>query len=322
MKKLLLLFSVALFATAVSAQTTLYVRGADPGWGAQSDNTWANTSVSGSTYVWDWSAAPKTITGEFKLAAIAADGGWDDTANYGPASATKINFSNGTFTSTVVCGAGAQNFNVPSQGATLSVSRIELDTNTLSVTIKGSDGASIDPTTIAMYFRGADNEWLNGIEESEVPAEWKGDNSANPNIYVWDWSNSPKQITGEFKFADWDYKTHNYGSGEADQSVYVGTAKTIAVGGENLMPGNVTLDNVTKVTLNLQTMTVLFSDEIPQSVDETSAAVVTAANGTIYADGELVIYDLVGNNVTAENGNLKGVYVVVVDGVSSKINVQ
>ena len=57
-------------------------------------------------------------------------------------------------------------------------------------------------------------------------------------------------------------------------------------------------------------------------MDETSAAVVTAANGTVYADGELVIYDLVGNNVTAENGNLKGVYVVVVDGVSSKINVQ
>ena len=83
-----------------------------------------------------------------------------------------------------------------------------------------------------------------------------------------------------------------------------------------------TYDFTFTLDASLQSVMGTFAKSTGSAVDETSAAVVTAANGTIYADGELVIYDLVGNNVTAENGNLKGVYVVVVDGVSSKINVQ
>ena len=83
-----------------------------------------------------------------------------------------------------------------------------------------------------------------------------------------------------------------------------------------------TYDFTFTLDVSLQSVSGTFAKSTGSAVDETSAAVVTAANGTVYADGELVIYDLVGNNVTAENGNLKGVYVVVVDGVSSKINVQ
>lgn len=58
------------------------------------------------------------------------------------------------------------------------------------------------------------------------------------------------------------------------------------------------------------------------AVENVTAAAISTANGTIFAEGEMQIFDLTGKNVTSQNGQLKGNYIVVVNGQSSKVNVQ
>lgn len=60
----------------------------------------------------------------------------------------------------------------------------------------------------------------------------------------------------------------------------------------------------------------------PVGLDQTELMEVYANNGTIYASGNLQIFTLTGLNVTSENGNLKGAYIVKVDGKVSKIMVK
>lgn len=45
-------------------------------------------------------------------------------------------------------------------------------------------------------------------------------------------------------------------------------------------------------------------------VQEVSASSLYTANGRIYYNGDLRIFDLLGRDVTADNGSLKGIYVV------------
>lgn len=65
-----------------------------------------------------------------------------------------------------------------------------------------------------------------------------------------------------------------------------------------------------------------FTPEATVALEQISAASVYANNGTIYADGNLEIFTLTGINVTSTNGNLKGAYIVKVDGKPSKIMVK
>ena len=60
----------------------------------------------------------------------------------------------------------------------------------------------------------------------------------------------------------------------------------------------------------------------PVGVSETELMELYADNGTIYASGNLEIFTLTGLNVTSQNGNLKGAYIVKVDGKVSKIMVK
>ena len=60
----------------------------------------------------------------------------------------------------------------------------------------------------------------------------------------------------------------------------------------------------------------------PVGVSETELMELYANNGTIYASGNLEIFTLTGLNVTSQNGNLKGAYIVKVDGKVSKIMVK
>lgn len=60
----------------------------------------------------------------------------------------------------------------------------------------------------------------------------------------------------------------------------------------------------------------------PVGVNQTELIDVYANNGTVYASGNLEIFTLTGLNVTSENGNLKGAYIVKVDGKVSKIMVK
>ncbi|HRS68242.1 MAG TPA: hypothetical protein P5564_06515 [Paludibacteraceae bacterium] len=60
----------------------------------------------------------------------------------------------------------------------------------------------------------------------------------------------------------------------------------------------------------------------PVGVSQTELMELYANNGTIYASGNLEIFTLTGLNVTSGNGNLKGAYIVKVDGKVSKIMVK
>ena len=51
-------------------------------------------------------------------------------------------------------------------------------------------------------------------------------------------------------------------------------------------------------------------DDTPVSVDEVSAVVIYAKDGTVYSEQEFEIFNLAGINVTAQNGSLQGIYVV------------
>ena len=60
----------------------------------------------------------------------------------------------------------------------------------------------------------------------------------------------------------------------------------------------------------------------PTVVVETDALVVSSAAGRIYAAGEFAIVNLIGQDVTADNGNLRGVYIVIAGDKYVKINVK
>ena len=64
-------------------------------------------------------------------------------------------------------------------------------------------------------------------------------------------------------------------------------------------------------------------EEGASAVEETAAVNVYAIGGTIYVDAEdYTIYDLAGQDVTAENGNLSGLYVVKVGEAVVKLKVK
>lgn len=112
--------------------TDLYLRGDQMGWGAQSSDEWKQTSVSsdGNVYTWEWTSAPKTLTGNFKIAALPADGGWDNSNNFGPKdNDVTLSFENGVATVTVWSDGGSKNINTTEQ-----VSKIEFDKADLTVT--------------------------------------------------------------------------------------------------------------------------------------------------------------------------------------------
>ena len=55
---------------------------------------------------------------------------------------------------------------------------------------------------------------------------------------------------------------------------------------------------------------------------ETSAPVVFAENGRIYCDGDFTVINIAGQDVTAQNGNLQGIFIVMVNGKAVKVNVK
>ncbi|MEE1183531.1 MAG: starch-binding protein, partial [Paludibacteraceae bacterium] len=57
------------------------------------------------------------------------------------------------------------------------------------------------------------------------------------------------------------------------------------------------------------------------SVEEVAAFAIYATNGTIYADCEFAIYNLIGIDVTAQNGSLNGKYIVKTEKGSKLISV-
>lgn len=115
-----------------------------------------------------------------------------------------------------------------------------------------------------IYLRGAVNNWLNDYlpaNPETVPEIWKGF-TEDGAVYVWDWSENPQQIVNEFKLADANWGTHNYGAATPDDAnVTLGEPKSISYNGWNF---TVPLDaewTISKITLDLNAQTVLFEGE-------------------------------------------------------------
>lgn len=126
-------------------------------------------------------------------------------------------------------------------------------------------------------------------------------------------------LDAAFKIADANYSPVNYGG----DGSFVDPAEPYTLLKGSI--GNLTLEatGIYDVTVTiLADWSAELSLAPATAVENVTAAAVSSANGTIFADGEMQIFDLTGKNVTSQNGQLKGNYIVVVNGQSSKVNVQ
>lgn len=128
------------------------------------------------------------------------------------------------------------------------------------------DGAYSD-----IYLRGSVNNWLQDYlpnNPENVPDVWKGAPNEDGTVYVWDWAENPQKITNEFKFADYNWGTHNYGVATNESSeVDLGVLKKVARNSNTnfVVPTNAEW-TISKITLDLNSMTVLFEGESQERV--------------------------------------------------------
>lgn len=300
MKKLLLLFSVVMAAFAVNAQT-YYMAGngtADNNWCCGENWNEAGCAMTGSGSNWTYETTVPAGTYEFKI----TDGTWDLAYNV-------YNIDQAQSTPGYE-GDNNIKFTVASE-ATITVNLTVIEGGA-QIVLKSSvpfGSATITSWTIV------GPSWLMGSEwePNDTSNDMKNTSGSTWTLVKSGVAFDPSDVEdGKISFKA--VANHSYSVGEIPGPGSNASMDAPTEAG--------TYDFTFTLDASLQSVMGTFAKSTGSAVDETSAAVVTAANGTVYADGELVIYDLVGNNVTAENGNLKGVYVVVVDGVSSKINVQ
>lgn len=157
--------------------------------------------------------------------------------------------------------------------------------------------------------------------------------------YVWDWSAEPVELRGLFKFG----RLQTEAEAAVGEDTYIAWANIVngAYGGvaskdqiadygtyELTTTGlnfNVTAEGnllVSRIELDLSAMTLTVSYDEPTAVEEAEALAVSASNGRIYADGEFQIFNMAGQDVTADNGNLYGLYIVVAGDEAVKVIVK
>ncbi len=73
---------------------------------------------------------------------------------------------------------------------------------------------------------------------------------------------------------------------------------------------------------NEVTVSASFVAEIPTALDNAEEVVLYTERGRIVCDGEFQIFDLLGRNVTLQNGNLSGIYVVKLGNQTQKVVVR
>lgn len=158
-------------------------------------------------------------------------------------------------------------------------------------------------------------------------------------LYVWDWSDEPVELRGLFKFG----RLQTEAEAAVGEDTYIAWANIVngAYGGvaskdqiadygtyELTTTGlnfNVTAEGnllVSRIEIDLAAMTLTVSYDEPTAVEETGALAVSASNGRIYADGEFQIFNMAGQDVTADNGNLYGLYIVVAGDEAVKVIVK
>lgn len=310
----------------------LYLRGDMGGLGWHNDETnpdnmadWAlATTTDNIVYVWDWSDAPRELEGNFKFGRlqtaeeVAAGQAWGGLADgvYGTDGISEVTEELGSYPIATPGG----NFNMG--GNTYFISKITLDLISMTVTFEYDEP---DPE-ISIYLAGGSfgDGLLGVVEEETETATWTFE--------------EPATVSGSFAI---EISILAYGS-EAADVYYVGpeTAGSIVLNegtavvevvrteeqgnmfvvpeGETWTVSSIVLQGGSENTNGTVTIT---ASVIPTAIDETEAAVVTAADGRIYAEGEFTIVNLAGQDVTDANGSLQGTYIVIAGDDAVKVYV-
>ncbi|NCC98978.1 MAG: hypothetical protein EOL95_04635 [Bacteroidia bacterium] len=293
MKKFLLSAAMLIAAIGMSATQAYYVAGNG---GADATGKWCN-GVN-----WDPSnAANAFVSGQIIFTDVPA-GTWE------------FKVTNGTWNNAF--GYGAVDIEASSKPLSDAGGNIQFTlTSTQDITI------SFDGTTIVVLGDFGSGDFDPQKDYSIMVRVYSTPGVDYPMQFIGNGVYEAKSVNldAAFKIADTGYSPVNYGGDGSfvDPSV----AYTLLKGAM----GNLTLEaaGVYDVTVTIQTdWSAELSLTPATAVENVNAAAISTGNGTIFAEGEMQIFDLTGKNVTAQNGQLKGNYIVVVGGQSTKVNVQ
>lgn len=293
MKKFLLSAAMLIAAIGMSAAGSYYVAGNG---GADGTGKWCNGIN------WNPSASVNAIIGGQIVFADVPAGTWE------------FKITDGTWNNAF--GYDAVDLDASSKPLSNSGGNVQFTlTSTQDITVQ------FDGTNIIVLGNFGSSDFDPRKDYSIMIRVYSTPQVDNPMTFIGNGVYEAKSVNldAAFKIADANYSPVNYGG----DGSFVDPAEPYTLLKGSI--GNLTLEatGIYDVTVTiLADWSAELSLAPATAVENVTAAAISTANGTIFAEGEMQIFDLTGKNVTSQNGQLKGNYIVVVNGQSSKVNVQ